>query len=253
MLTIRTEQLQVLGEASALAYESGLVEHCRGFAPRLHALRGDAALRRLVRLGVSRAQAEGFDHRGPVRFWVELMLAYGSEWHSDPQLWRITRGLARREMQQNFRADMLFEGMLEHGALVDGPSKQHARGCLERIAQAEWAALLRPDAEPEIRALALLEQLHPQKFEAVGLPAVRQVVRAAAGHCARLSVDAPQGQVLFAGLMFGFGHGVLEDPMYPWVSQTLRPRASASDDLRCRRLARKTRLYVRAVLQHWAT
>jgi hypothetical protein len=252
MLTIRTEQLQALGEASARAYESALVDHCRGFAPRLHALRGDTAFRRLVRLGVSRAQQEGFDHRGPVRFWVELMLAFGSEWHSDPQLWRITRGLARREMQQNFRADLLFDGMLEHGEMVDDPARQHARASLERIGGADWAALLRPDADPETRALALLEELHPRKFEAVGLPAVHQVVQAAAGHCARLGVDAARGQVLFAGLMFGFGHGVFEDPMYPWVSQTLRPQGGAGDELRCRRLARKTRLYVRAVLQHWA-
>lgn len=252
MLIVRNEQLQALGQASASTFERALVEQACRFAPRLHALRGDAAMRRLVQTGVERARAHGFDHRGPVRFWVEMMLACGSGWHDDPQFATVGQALARSDLQQNFRADLVYETWCEHSLRVDGPGKVFARAALQRIADADWAAVLQPAADPEAAALAALQQLHPQKFAAVDAAALRQTVIAAGAHCRRLGIDVAEGQVLLSGLMFGFGHDVLEDPLYPWVAATLQPGRGADAALRCRRLARKTRVYVRAVLTHWS-
>jgi hypothetical protein len=251
MLKIRVEQMRALGLVSAGAFESRLLERCREYAPRLAALRGDSALRRTVRLGVDRASEHGFDLRGPVRFWVETMLACGSGWHNAPQLARVTRALERRELQQSFRADLVYEALLAHLARTDGVDKCHARDALQRILAIDWAAALAPAPNPRQRALSMMQSLHPAKAETIGPAALEVLVTRAGEHCPRLAIDPGEGQVLLAGLMFGFGHEVLADPMYPWVAATLQP-GRGSSARRCRALARKTRLYVRAVLEHWS-
>jgi len=250
MLTIRSEQLRALGRVAAEGFEDRMVEHAAAFAPRLFLLRGPVPMRRLVRQGIERARLHGFDLRGPVRFWIEMMMAHGSLWHDDPQLACVHRHLARSDLQQNFRADLVYESLLEYVEHVEGPDKVQARGALQGISAADWSELLKPAADPSARARALLQTLNPTKVDVVGDDAIQRVVAAAGQACRLLSIDPAEGQVLLSGLMFGFGHGVLEDPLYPWVASTLRPGPSGT--LRCRRLARKTRVYVRAVLAHWA-
>lgn len=251
MLIIRDAQMRAFGEAAATAFEAGLVERCREYAPRLAAVRGDDALRRTVRLGVARARAHGFDLRGPVRFWVETMLACGSGWHADPALAPVTRTLARHDLQQNFRADLVHESLIAHLTRIDGADKRDAREALARLLALDWAEALATAPDPAPRALELMRAVHPKKAAAAGPAALETIVRQAGDHCARLGIDAGDGQVLLAGLMFGFGHEVLDDPMYPWVAATLQPDRG-SGAWRCRALALKTRRYVRAVLLYWS-
>jgi hypothetical protein len=250
MLTVRNEQMHALAVSAGAAHQRQLVEHCFQFAPRLCQLRGAAAVARLVAEGVQRARAAGWQHRGPMRFWVEMMLTQGSRWHDDPQLRAVNRHLDRTDLAEHFRADLVYEALQAHLACADGADKHGAREALQRVLAADWTAVTTPAPAPETRALALLAQLHPRKLEVVGQDAATRLVRSAGEACHRLGLNPDEAQVLISGLMFGFGHGVLADPMLPWVQQTLQPEPGSRQ--RCARLARKTRWYVRAVLAYWA-
>lgn len=252
MLTIRDEQLRTFGRAAQTSFESTLVAHARAFAPRLAALRGDAAVQALVRRAMVDARAHGFDLRGPARFWVEMALAYGVRWYDDPRLESVNGPLRRVDLGQCFRADLVYEALMAHVAQVEGRDKERARAALTALVTIDWRTELSMPAPPEVQLQAVVARLPEACRDALGAPVRLRLVRSASEACGQLAIDCPGCAVLVSGLMLGFGHGVLDDPMYPWVLGTLRSgRAGAVK--RCEALARKTRWYLRATLDHWSS
>jgi hypothetical protein len=112
--------------------------------------------------------------------------------------------------------------------------------------------MVEPGAPFEEHALAALQRIWPEKVAAVGGAALCRVVAAAEAAAAARGVDDPAGRALLAGLMFGFGHGVLDDPLYPWVDDTLHNGRHADANQRAERLSAKTRIYVHAIAEHLA-
>lgn len=250
MLTIRTEQLQTLTGVSYRAFEDQLVDHCRSFAERLFQLRGEACIRRVVRTGMQQAREQGFTRRGPVRFWIELMFAFGHRFASDPQLTWSAAALADTSLAEADRAARLFAAMQGWQLRVEGPAKAWALAALRNVAALPWDQIIQPGAAFEAQALAAMQRIYPQKAQAAGDDALRRIVAQAEAHADAHNIAALPQRALLAGLMFGFGHGVLDDPLYPWVAATLSSGRYADIGQRTERLAAKTRIYVDAMARH---
>jgi hypothetical protein len=92
--------------------------------------------------------------------------------------------------------------------------------------------------------------MYPQKAEDVGERVLRGLVDTASARAGGLGVTSETGRALIAGLMFGFGHGVLDDPLYPWVARTLNQQLVPDPNERAQRLHEKTRVYIDYMLQH---
>lgn len=251
-LVIRHQQMRQLAEVPLAVFEDNLVQHLRQFAPRLYELRGPEGIRGVARHGIVRARARGFTQRGPVRFWVELMFALGHRFDDDPQLAWVAAALAADATDQLGRASALFTAMQRYLAQVEGPDKAWAIAALRRVAAAPWASLVGPGEPFEDEALTAMRQIYPEKAAAVGDAALRRIVADAEAAAAARGVDDRPGRALLAGLMFGFGHGVLDDPLYPWVDDTLQSGRHADANHRAERLSAKTRIYVQAIAEHLA-
>jgi hypothetical protein len=253
-LVIRHEQMRLLAEVPLAVFEDRLVEHLQLFAPRLYELRGHEGIRRVARSGIARARARGFTRRGPVRFWVELMFALGHRFDEDPLLGWVPASLVQQDGGDEMaRARALFAAMQAYLARIEGPDKTWAIAALRRVAAAPWASLVGPGEPFQNEALAAMQRIWPEKAAAVGEPALRRSIAAAEAAAAARGVDDRAGRALIAGLMFGFGHGVLDDPLYPWVEDTLQSGRHADANQRAERLAAKTRIYVQAIAAHLAS
>jgi hypothetical protein len=247
MLIIRDAQLQALSDAARRRFEDELVAHTREFAPRLFDLRGEACMRGVVRDGMARARTAGFVERGPVRFWVELMLAFGRDWDTDPQLAWARPPLADRESPPLARAQALYLAMNDYLDDVEGEGKQFALAALRRVAERDWDDVVAHGAPAGL--LSSIAELYPEKAARVGREGLERIADAAERATVVHGLDQAGAQALLGGLMFGFGYGVLTDPLYPWVGATLAAADAAS---RARRLTAKTRTYVQAMLEHLA-
>ena len=85
MLVIRPEQMEVFKEAALRSFESEMVAHLAEFSPPLFKAIGEEQMRKAIQFGIDRAGSYGFDFRGPVRLYLELMLLFGSHFDTDPQ------------------------------------------------------------------------------------------------------------------------------------------------------------------------
>jgi len=244
MLIIRSEQVLVFEVAAAKAFERELLQHFEAFSPRLYEIRGQDVFLRLIRQGLDRARGYGLTNRGPLRFYIELMLCFGVDFDEDPQYpWAAAALSTGPAHDQTVRADQLYRDMLTYLRHVAGPENQYALEAAHMVRAANFESRLQTDGNIEAEILVGLERMYPRKCEYVGAKGLRALVREAAERARRNGLQSPRATGLLSGLMFAFGHGVLGDPLYPWVASTLLDPHKPEED-RIRRCYSKAMTYL---------
>jgi hypothetical protein len=69
--------------------------------------------------------------------------------------------------------------------------------------------------------LAETARIHPQKYAYVGEPALRTLIAKGEAEASRYGLSTQREILLLVVLMFSFGQGCTEDPIYPWIADTL--------------------------------
>ncbi len=248
MLKVSSQQMKSLAEVPRHIYARELVEHLRVFAPRLFELRGEAAILAVAEAGIDTAIEHGFTLRGPVRLWVELMFCHGHRFHTDPALPCAHSLRESAALHENERARLLFEVMQAHAAAADGKDKAQLIGSLATLANGDWDATM---ANPRVHAqpAAALARVFPQRCTRIKPTAMKALLDQARQACETHALEPPGAPFLLAGLFIGFGHGVIDDPLYPWVGSTLTA-PQVDGERRTTALALKAKAYVQAVHQH---
>lgn len=252
MLAISEEQLGAFTQAAARRFEDEVLAHCRQVAPRLAQIRGDEALRTVIRLGMQRARGHGFTARGPVRYHVDLMLAFGCDFDTDPQYPWVAASLADSVgMAELARADALHLLVTEHFGEVIGDDHGHAVQALRAFRELPLGDHLGAGRGTRSGVLSALHLVYPRKAQRVGQAALEALFESGCAQAQDHGLPTEPAAGVLTALMFGFGHGVAHDPLYPWVGSCLADRARPPVE-RLQRLHRKTLTYVDAMLKHFA-
>ncbi len=253
MLKIRKEQIQAIKAHTLVQFEQEMVQHLGTYAPRLFEIRGEPAFSRLVHWGVQKAAGYGFTNRGPTRFFLETMVALGSEFDTDPQLPDVGHMLGQTdEADQMKRADQLFKEISRFLEKTKGPKNRYAIQALENLRLLK----LYPDARaPESLQPELIERMqltYPQKSRFIGKEPLISLIDSASEQARALHVNTPAGISLLTALMFALGHGVMRDPLYPWVSQTMTDPTYGDSEQKIERLYSRAKTYLDATMKHLA-
>jgi len=250
MITLRAAQMAELDRIFVLRFVEEIVQHIPHYAPRLYQIVGEAGIREAVRDGVQRAASYGFTNRGPSRLFVEMQFSLGTAFDTDPLLPWASELLHDRAAGQMLRATRLHQCVTAYLDDVTGPRGEHALAALRALTAADPLRQLSSGTRDSI--LSAFWLVHPRKARAAGEAALLHLIRAGCGEADRLSLGGI-GRALICCLMFGFGHGVLHDPLYAWVGNTLRHNTTGDPSVRAERLYRKTMLYVARVRDYFAS
>ncbi|WNG34920.1 hypothetical protein F0U61_15630 [Archangium violaceum] len=243
MLIIRKSQLDALGEVARRSFEDKMLDHLAGFSPSLVKAAGEAQLRKSIHLGVTRAGRYGLTHQGPVRLYLELMLLFGAHFDTDPQYpWAAQLLLNPGPVSQQQRAEWLFEKALEHQARAVGPQDDYA-SCVRRairfFTELSLATVTEENFLPDM--LRELKKADSPRFVHVGIEGVKSLIHRGVEVARSQRLSSIRGMALTLILMWVFGHGCFEDPLQPWIAQTLRDTATSEPEDRARLL--KTRAF----------
>lgn len=248
MLIIRQEQMVVLGAAARHAFVSAMVVHLAEFSPPLFKSLGETAVREAVQQGMQQAAGHGFDQRGPVRLYLELMLLFGSRFDTDPQYPWAAAILTDRDVPQMRRARRLYRQALDYRRVVAGPGDAHALRALRSIRV--WAAgpveFAPEDLVPAM--LAAIVELYPEKAAYVGSEALAELIRKGRAGAQTQRFASPRAMALVVVLMLAFGHGCGADPFHPWIARTLRDERLADPAARAARLEKRALTWLDHVL-----
>jgi hypothetical protein len=179
------------------------------------------------------------------------MFTFGVAFDTDPQYPWAHPNPADMELDQGYRAARVFRAMQDYLAKVAGVDGAQALSALRRLRHGGWEALLPHGPDLEQSLLLALKSSFPQKFDYVGVAALRKLIALAATAMQRRQVRSREGLALAVALMYGFGADVFDDPLYPWVGETLSNNGAGTEE-RVERLYRRSCTYVDAVLKYWS-
>lgn len=247
MLTIRPQQMAAFEDAALLRFEDEMVAHSKDFSPKLTKVIGDDQVRIAVRRCISRAGEYGFTLRGPIRLYIEMMFLYGSSFDSDPQYPWAARILRSREEQMQ-RAESLYEEILRYQENVSGKDGVNTITALQRLSNIARSELrLTPD-DFAVRMRHDMYLIFPEKAQYVGEEALIVLIHNGTTFAREHRFPSPRGEMLLTTLMFAFGHGCTDDPLYPWISNTLTDERITDSSSRAKRLEAKAGTWLEHVI-----
>jgi hypothetical protein len=251
MLVIRREQMEVFRAAALRSFEESMVTHLAGFSPPLFKAVGAEQLRIAIRLGMERAAGYGFDLRGPVRLYLELMLLFGSRFDTDPQYPWAAEILTNRDSgSQMQRAERLYERTMDYRRKVAGPADSYTLNALRRIRAFAVQSLSFPPDALVPTMLGEITQVYPEKAAYIGSEGLSALIRQGGDGARNQRFATPRGMALVVVLMLAFGHGCGADPLYPWIARTLRDERITDPDAKAKRLEKKALTWLDQVLVH---
>lgn len=247
MLRIRKEQIVVFEQVALRVFEDEMVMHSKAFSPRLCEVLGDEQLRVALRRAINRASAYGFTCRGPIRLYTELMFLYGSGFDTDPQYSAVSDAL-NASGDQIQRAERIYESVLDYLERVAGPDNENVRKALHAVSVfARGPVPISGNAlVPEM--IRQLTRAFPEKAAYVGEERLSALIHEGRAEARRHGFVTIRGEVLVVVLMFAFGHGCTDDPLYPWIARTLTDQRIAGPEARAQRLEAKAVTWLNHVL-----
>jgi len=248
-MQIRAEQMQALHQYTLAAFENEMVAHSRKFSPRLCEVLGEEQLRFFIRTAMQRADGYGFTCRGPVRLFIEVSFLFGSGFDTDPQ-YPWAADLLRGADHQMFRADQLHQKADEYLDKVSGPKNVNTRAALAQLAAAASETV--PAMMTQSFSSALLNEMRrifPQKVDYVGEESLQALIQEGRGIAEKYGFTWIRAEGLIVVLMFAFGHGCTDDPLYPWISRTLNDPLIMDAPGRADRLEKKAVTWLSHVLE----
>lgn len=253
MLLIRDEQMEAFRNAALVAFEQEMLRHLSQFSPPLFKAVKAEQMRQVIRFGMSRARREyGLTFRGPVRLYLELMLLFGSHFDTDLQYpWASVILNDKDNGDQMQRAEQLYHKTLEYREKVGGPQDAYTLKALSALRSLARRPLPVGMDNFHYGMLEQMDRVYPQKTEYIGRPVLERFIDRGIDSARRYGFLTVREQALVVVLAFAFGHGCLDDPLYPWISGTIRGRAGADPAKKAERLEKKALTWLDHVLAYF--
>jgi hypothetical protein len=247
MWTIRQEQTDRFRQYHLQKFEDELVEHSQRFAPTLCKIIGRDQVRVVVRSAMTKALGYRFSNKGPIRLFVEMTFLCGSAFDTDPQYPFVSVEL-RSNQEQMARAERIHLGYLDYLERVSGPAAANVNYALAQIPSLARVPLPFTAHNFADGLLKEMNRIFPQKVGYLGETRLRALIDEGKFEADRYAFSEIRHTVLIVVLMFAFGHGCTDDPLYPWIAKTLHDEKIVSPSAKADRLERKAMTWLEQVL-----
>lgn len=253
-MKISKASIRALERPRLPGFEERLVKQLQQSAPLESENLGDD-IRPIIREGMRRAERHGLSTRGSVQLYIELMFLLGFDFDSDPQFPWAIEVLEMHDLlpdktrnKQDWLALDLYHQTIHFMDRVGGPDQEFHRASLHRVRNLTFDVNAQR-SRSDFDLLELLANLHPERFAYAGEDCIRPLIAKGRESAERLSISSADGELVVIVLMFLLGHGILTDPIYPFIRSTIENLDIADADERVERLHAKTMLFVDRTLE----
>jgi hypothetical protein len=200
-----------------------------------------------LRSAIARAMVYGFTNRGPIRLFIEMSFLCGSAFDTDPQYPAMGEVL-RAPGDQMQRAQRIHEGQVDYVAKVSGPGAANVRQALRDLSAFARMPIMFPADGFEAGMLRAMAHIFPRKAAYIGEAGLTALIHEGVAEARKYRFSIVRQDTLIVVLMFAFGHGCTNDPLYPWISRTLQDGRIVDPAARADRLERKAMTWLDHVL-----
>jgi hypothetical protein len=251
-MIVREAQIKKLEKAAVENFVLDMFQHCREFSPYLCKTLKEEELEEAIKEGLSRAEKHGFDQRGPVRLYLDLMIVFGSSFDTDPQYpWAAEILAQTEELTQMQRADALHEKTADYLEKVDGEKNEYTLKALEDLSVQIRSGLDFRRSTFGADMLRLMKEIHPRKYDETGEESLKKLISACkAKGLKQYGFQEARSIALMVVLGFAFGHQFDNDPFLCWISRTLSKDDFETPEHKADELERRALIWLDAVLKN---
>ncbi len=248
MLRIRPEQMQKFDDESLQRFENDMWGYFQEYAPQMCKAAKEENVRLTIRKGIRKAKTYGFENRGPVRFYIELMFTFGCDFDTDPQHQVWIRALLNTEDDnQTVRAELLFESYKKFASNVFGQRNKYLRRALRHANEFSLSGL---SAESPTDFRALIKQVYPERLANMNESVVGDVAESTSQQARQHGATSSASIAISLALTIFLGYKYDCDLLYPWL-QRVFDRRDISGDEKFRLAAEKARIYANEAVRFW--
>jgi len=251
MLTIRKEQMDSFRSSALQAFENDMVIHLAEFSPKLFTTVKEEQMRKVIRFGMNHADVYGFNFKGPVRLYLELMMLFGSHFGTDPQYPWANEILADTNTPQMERAQQLYQHTCDYHQQVNGSGNDHTLRGIRNIAHFVEQPLTITEDNFITDVLNQMILIYPEKTAYIGNEQLETLIKEGIATAYKYDISMLRGRVWIIILMSAFGHGCHDDLLYTWISRTLNDELIISSGARVRRLENKSLTWLKHALDYF--
>jgi len=96
-----------------------------------------------------------------------------------------------------------------------------------------------------------ITNIYPQKAAYVGNEGLEALIRKGIGGAQRQCFTSVRGVTLIFMLIFAFGHGCGNDPLYPWIANTLKGDSAPTPEAKATLLEKNALIWLDHVLANY--
>lgn len=244
MVIFKSIHIDALQKNAIRKFETEMMTHFHEFNPVLCGILSEEQLRLAIRVGINKASSYGYIQRGAACIFLELIFLFGSSFDTDPQHEWAHGVLKDETIDQNIRKDKLIKLTNQfYLPNILGLQNQYAFDAIERLRSLAETEVWNDSLTDESRFIGIMIEkaayIHPQKVEYTQRQQLEMLFEYSVKKAREYGASQTREYALFASLMLSFGHGCTNDPLYPWIYNTLNNQKVLTAEARIKKLETK--------------
>ena len=147
------------------------------------------------------------------------------------------------------RAERIYEKIIDYQEKVSGTNAVNSIEALRKLSFLPHQPLSYNNSENFVSGmLQEMTSIFPQKAAYLGNEALLALIHKGYAVAQQARFPSARAYTLIIALMYAFGHGCTNDPLYPWIANTLKDEKIIDPAARADRLERKALTWLDHVL-----
>lgn len=213
-------QLEKLKPSTLENYLSELVSYYNEKLPHLQKTLGNEGLRDILRQSVDKARESGFTERGPIRFYIDMLIALGWGVETDPQYPWVEENLHKtRSLSQIERSIELHHQLGNYLNIISGDKSEHIFPVAQRLEclNIDTIEINRKSYINDVDGL--LHTIFPQKYSYMAKDDRFLLIQEGTKRAYNsYGFESAHHSALIVVMMFLLGHQFDIDPFYQWAN-----------------------------------
>jgi hypothetical protein len=216
VVKINAAQKNILAAYHYEQFIEELLAYCEERAPGFTGQVGEERLKNIIRAIAAQAKVFGFDQRGPVRFYMDMVWAFGWECEHDPQYpWIMETRKRLDNAPQLTQAEELYKQLTAWHEASWGPNWQDYKDALGKIARANLVDLPVRAHAFERDMTACLKNLYLIRYDQNGEQAMQAAIQRGRQNARDLfHFEMATNQALVVLVAFMRGHAFMHHPIH---------------------------------------
>ncbi|WP_274719998.1 hypothetical protein [Xenorhabdus bovienii] len=244
------DQWNMLKKHSFNAYIDELVAHCNESYPYLEIKLGKDELRKALKDAVEKTKNDGFDQRGAVQFYIDMLILFGTEFQTDPQYtWIKTILDNHSHLGQLEKTSLLYHEVTRYLNEVHGEQDEYLKTSILKFQNINIERLNVQWNNYESNVDALLKSLYPQKHQYIKKNDIKKFIQFGVEKSNKYGIKNANCSAFLTLIMFLLGHKFDQDIFLSHLNIRLFKQYYSDIDLLIIEMENKTKDYLKIFLQ----